>query len=130
MKKPSDRIDRRSLAGLEILAMAACCCGVLLLAIVAIPELGVRWDAAVTPHRVKAPWVFLWVQELLRHLPSTVAGVLLPGLFALALLIIPYVGRAGPSGGGWSPRQGSVRLALLAVALGGTALLLLRAVLR
>jgi quinol-cytochrome oxidoreductase complex cytochrome b subunit len=43
-----------------------------------------------TPNPAKAPWYFLGLQELLHYFPPIVAGVVLPGLVVLALVVIPY----------------------------------------
>jgi len=43
-----------------------------------------------TPNPAKAPWYFLGLQELLHYFPPIVAGVLLPGLVVLSLVVIPY----------------------------------------
>ena len=43
-----------------------------------------------TPNPAKAPWYFLGLQELLHYFPPIVAGVLLPTLVVLALVVIPY----------------------------------------
>ncbi|MFQ5628783.1 MAG: hypothetical protein ACE5I1_08485 [bacterium] len=43
-----------------------------------------------TPNPAKAPWYFLGLQELLHTFPPVVAGVFLPGLVIIALVIIPY----------------------------------------
>ncbi len=43
-----------------------------------------------TPNPAKAPWYFLGLQELLHYFPPVVAGVLLPALAVVGLLIIPY----------------------------------------
>jgi hypothetical protein len=56
------------------------------------------WDAPLegladpmhTPNPAKAPWYFLGLQELLHYFPPVVAGVLLPGLVIMALIVIPY----------------------------------------
>ena len=52
-----------------------------------------------TPNPAKAPWYFLGLQELLHYFPPVVAGVLLPTLVLIALVVIPYarinqIGRA------------------------------------
>lgn len=44
-----------------------------------------------TPNPAKAPWYFLGLQELLHYFPPVVAGVLLPTLVVIALIVIPYV---------------------------------------
>ena len=43
-----------------------------------------------TPNPAKAPWYFLGLQELLHYFPPVVAGVILPTLAVLALIVIPY----------------------------------------
>jgi quinol-cytochrome oxidoreductase complex cytochrome b subunit len=56
------------------------------------------WDAPleqlanplVTPNPAKAPWYFLGLQELLHCFPPVAAGVLIPTLVVLALVVIPY----------------------------------------
>ena len=47
-------------------------------------------DPLHTPNPAKAPWYFLGLQELLHYFPPVVAGVLLPGLVVVALVVIPY----------------------------------------
>jgi len=43
-----------------------------------------------TPNPAKAPWYFLGLQELLHYFPPVVAGVLVPVLVIIALVVIPY----------------------------------------
>jgi menaquinol-cytochrome c reductase cytochrome b/c subunit len=60
--------------------------------------LALLWDAPLegladpmhTPNPAKAPWYFLGLQELLHYFPPVVAGVLIPGLVIVALIVIPY----------------------------------------
>jgi uncharacterized membrane protein YjgN (DUF898 family) len=47
-------------------------------------------DASHTPNPAKAPWYFLGLQELLHYFPPVVAGVLVPTLVVMALIVIPY----------------------------------------
>ena len=44
----------------------------------------------VTPNPAKAPWYFLGLQELLHYFPPIVAGILIPTLVVIALVVIPY----------------------------------------
>jgi hypothetical protein len=56
------------------------------------------WDAPLeqlanpllTPNPAKAPWYFLGLQELLHYFPPLVAGIVIPALIVLALVIVPY----------------------------------------
>ncbi|MGD1023362.1 MAG: hypothetical protein ABR880_11315 [Candidatus Sulfotelmatobacter sp.] len=47
-------------------------------------------DPSHTPNPAKAPWYFLGLQEMLHYFPPMVAGVLVPGLVVMALIVIPY----------------------------------------
>jgi len=47
-------------------------------------------DPSHTPNPAKAPWYFLGLQELLHYFPPVVAGVLIPTLVVIALIVIPY----------------------------------------
>ena len=47
-------------------------------------------DPSHTPTPAKAPWYFLGLQEMLHYFPPVVAGVLVPGLVVMALIVIPY----------------------------------------
>lgn len=47
-------------------------------------------NPTVTPNPAKAPWYFLGLQEMLHYFPPVVAGVLIPGLLVMGLIVIPY----------------------------------------
>ena len=47
-------------------------------------------DPTNTPNPAKAPWYFLGLQELLHYFPPVVAGVLIPIVLVVAMLVIPY----------------------------------------
>jgi hypothetical protein len=65
---------------------------------VALVALALKWNAPLeqladpmhTPNPAKAPWYFLGLQELLHYFPPVVAGVLIPTLVIVALIVIPY----------------------------------------
>src|SRR3974377_1130888 len=66
--------------------------------IVAMVVVALFWDAPLeqlanpllTPNPAKAPWYFLGLQELLHFFPPFVAGILIPTLVVIALVVIPY----------------------------------------
>ncbi|HEU4403055.1 MAG TPA: hypothetical protein VFT43_13225 [Candidatus Polarisedimenticolia bacterium] len=68
-----------------------------------------------TPNPAKAPWYFLGLQELLHYFPPIVAGVLLPALVVLALVVIPYARINLEAGPLWAGRGRRTALALGAV---------------
>src|ERR1035441_5667149 len=65
---------------------------------IALVVISLRWNAPLegladpmhTPNPAKAPWYFLGLQEMLHYFPPVVAGVLVPGLVVMALIVIPY----------------------------------------
>jgi hypothetical protein len=66
--------------------------------IIAMVIVALFWDAPLeqlanpllTPNPAKAPWYFLGLQELLHFFPPFVAGILIPTLILVALVVIPY----------------------------------------
>jgi quinol-cytochrome oxidoreductase complex cytochrome b subunit len=68
-----------------------------------------------TPNPAKAPWYFLGMQELLHYFPPVVAGVLIPGLVGLALVVIPYARINLTAGPLWAGRSRRMVVGLLAV---------------
>ncbi len=59
-------------------------------AIVRAPLLGLA-DVNQTPNPSKAPWYFLGLQELLTMFNPQIAGVLIPGVALLLLMLAPFV---------------------------------------
>lgn len=83
-----DLVRKEALAA--IIALAAL---VLLSATFDAPVGGPADVTGVPEEHVKAPWIFVGIQQLLRHLPAGIAGVALP-LAALALMAaIPFLPR-------------------------------------
>ena len=70
-------------------------------------------DPMQTPNPAKAPWYFLGLQELLHYFPPVVAGVLIPTLVVLALIVIPYFKINVEAEGLWT-RNRAPRLRILA----------------
>jgi hypothetical protein len=50
-----------------------------------------RANPAITPNPAKAPWFFLPVQELLVYFDPWLAGIVIPFIFVLALITLPYL---------------------------------------
>ncbi len=83
------------------------------------------WDAPLegiadpleTPNPAKAPWYFLGLQELLHYFPPVVAGVLIPTLVVIALIIIPYarVNRAPVALWSWGSKRVTIGLVSLTI---------------
>ncbi|MBZ5499637.1 MAG: hypothetical protein LAP85_24830 [Acidobacteriia bacterium] len=73
-------------------------------------------DPLLTPNPAKAPWYFLGLQELLHYFPPLVAGVVIPTLVIIALVIIPYFNVNVAGAPLWADIRGP-RLAISAVVL-------------
>jgi quinol-cytochrome oxidoreductase complex cytochrome b subunit len=89
-------------------------------------------NPAVTPNPAKAPWYFLWLQELVTITTFTIGGftingaliggIILPGVLVLAAVIFPYFDKSPSSSiGKWLPKerkwQNTVFLIIVAVIL-------------
>jgi cytochrome b-561 len=103
-----------------------------LLSVVAHAPLEEAANPNVTPNPAKAPWYFLWLQELVTDTTvkigdftingAFIGGILVPGVLVLLLLAWPYLDRSSAlSTGVWwaqdRKRQNWVFLALVAVVL-------------
>jgi menaquinol-cytochrome c reductase cytochrome b/c subunit len=75
----------RAVVAIEVLAIALVLVSLLFNA----PLEGIA-DPSHTPNPAKAPWYFLGLQEMLHYFPPVVAGVLVPTLVVIALIVIPY----------------------------------------
>lgn len=78
-----------------------------------------------TPNPAKAPWYFLGLQELLHYFPPVVAGVVLPTLVILALVVIPYFPINVKREGMWKERPQQTLIAVLSAVGVVSAVLLL-----
>ena len=70
-------------------------------------------DPLHTANPAKAPWYFTGLQELLHYFPPFVAGIILPTLIVLALIVIPFFNVNINDGTPWA-REKSRRLLVLA----------------
>ncbi len=70
-----------------------------LIALAAVGLLSVLADAPIegpadpsglAAEHVKAPWIFVGIQQMLRYLPPILAGIAIPAGVLLALALIPY----------------------------------------
>jgi quinol-cytochrome oxidoreductase complex cytochrome b subunit len=54
---------------------------------------------------VRAPWIFLWVQNLLRSFPPLWAGIIAPAFVLIVLIALPFLDRRGPGRAIWFARE-------------------------
>ncbi len=64
----------------------------------------------VTTDPAKAPWYFMGLQELLEHMHPLVAGVLIPTILVLFLIVMPYIDQAKAGAGVWFTSQRGKRI--------------------
>jgi Cytochrome b(C-terminal)/b6/petD len=66
--------------------------------VIGLVSVALFWDAPLeqlanpllTPNPAKAPWYFLGLQELLHYFPPLMAGIIIPTLVVIGLVVIPY----------------------------------------
>jgi menaquinol-cytochrome c reductase cytochrome b/c subunit len=84
--------------------------------VIALVCVALFWDAPLeqlanpflTPNPAKAPWYFLGLQELLHYFPPLVAGIVIPSLVIIALIVIPYFNVNIQGKALWSADRGRV----------------------
>jgi menaquinol-cytochrome c reductase cytochrome b/c subunit len=81
-------------------------------------------DPSHTPNPAKAPWYFLGLQEMLHYFPPVVAGVLVPTLVVIALIVIPYF-NINVEAGGMFLKDSKRRILIFYLAATGLSLFLL-----
>jgi len=92
---------------------------------IALVLLALFWDAPLeeladpmqTPNPAKAPWYFLGLQELLHYFPPVIAGVLIPTMVIVALIVIPYFNINVEAQGVWL-RDKQRRMRIVAIVVG------------
>ena len=113
----------------ETLFRAAVAIELLALALVI---LALFWDAPLegladpmqTPNPAKAPWYFLGLQELLHYFPPVIAGVLIPAMVVIGLIVIPYFNINVEAEGLWLKNK-QKRMRILGMAAGGLTVVML-----
>jgi quinol-cytochrome oxidoreductase complex cytochrome b subunit len=109
----------RAILAIELLAI-----GLVLISLFFDAPLEGLADPTNTPNPAKAPWYFLGLQELLHYFPPVVAGVLIPTVFIVALVVIPYF-NINIEADGLFLRQRNRRLRIFLIAILALSLFLL-----
>jgi hypothetical protein len=79
----------------EVLAALASLAVLCILAALVDAPTGAPADPSGLPaENVKAPWIFVGIQQMLRYLPTVVAGVIFPLIALLITVLIPFVSEA------------------------------------
>jgi len=99
------------------LGLCLICCVLVFSALVDAPLDDIA-NPAMSPNPAKAAWFFLGFQELLMHLHPLYAVFILPAVFLLALLILPFWQWARTAPGVWFDGRDGWKVALSAAATG------------
>ena len=92
LRMDRERISRFELVRREVLAMVFTGAALLLLSAFSPAPIGPAiTDINALSSEARAPWFFLWVQQMLKWGDPFLWGVLVPALVLIVLAIIPYV---------------------------------------
>jgi quinol-cytochrome oxidoreductase complex cytochrome b subunit len=86
------KVSAETLLKKEVLSVAMTLTAVFLVAaLLDAPLSAPVGSEGLTPENVKAPWIFLGVQQLLKRFSPMLAGVIIPMLFLACALALPFV---------------------------------------
>jgi quinol-cytochrome oxidoreductase complex cytochrome b subunit len=125
------RVGRAHLVRIEVMAMLLTLAVLFGLSLGLTAPLGPPADPTALITEPKAPWFFLWIQELLRVASPFLAGVLVPVAILGILGLLPYaLDRSDEGVAVWFNKQGRLAQIVFLVILVGAIALTLRAAIR
>ncbi|MCL4530482.1 MAG: cytochrome b N-terminal domain-containing protein [Chloroflexi bacterium] len=118
LRVDKERITRNELVRREVLAMLLTGAALILFAaFVPAPIAQPISDITIMAGDARAPWFFLWVQQMLKWGDPFILGVLVPLIVLAVLALIPYIFPKPADGelGKWFPRSNRLAQIVLAV---------------
>ncbi len=103
---PLPRVSRAVLIQREVLIFFLTLASLIVLSTVVDAPVGPPAKPGALVEHTQAPWIFLWIQELLRVWPPAIAGVLVPLAVLLVLALLPYFDWSNEGVAVWFNRQG------------------------
>ena len=100
------RIDRERLVRTETIAFFLTLATLVVLSTFVNAPIGNPPDQVLAANEITAPWIFWWVQELLRVWPPAIAGVLVPAIVTTLIVALPFIDRKDDGIAVWFNRQG------------------------
>jgi len=111
------RMDREQLVRTETIAFFLTLTTLIILSVFVNAPIGSPPGEGISANKVEAPWIFLWVQELLRIWPPAIAGVLVPAVVTALFVALPFIDRKDDGIAVWFNQQGRISQILFAVVM-------------
>jgi quinol-cytochrome oxidoreductase complex cytochrome b subunit len=118
LRTDKERISRFELVRREVLAMLLTSAALIILSVFSpAPIAAPITEITTLVPDARAPWFFLWVQQILKWGDPFIWGVLVPLMVLAILILIPYIFPKPIEGelGRWFPRSSRIAQILLAV---------------
>ncbi len=122
--EPLPRTERVTIVRGEVLTFFLTIAVLVVISVLVDAPIGPSAEPGALVEHSRAPWIFLWVQELLRVWPPAIAGVVTPLAVLLLLALLPYFDWSNEGVAMWFNRQGRsaqvVMVALFVIIVGLT----------
>ena len=123
-------VERARFVRGEVLTFSLTIAALIVVSVLVDAPIGPAAQPGALVENTHAPWIFLWVQELLRVWPPAIAGVLTPLAVIWLLALLPYFDWSNDGVALWFNRQGRAAQVLMLVLFAAILVLTIRAALR
>ena len=113
-------VSRDELFFREFITAALVTAAIVFITLIFATPIGTAANLDASVGDVHAPWIFLWVQNLLRSIPPLWAGIIAPLFVLILLAALPFLDRHGPGRAIWFAHERwkpQVLLAVIAIVL-------------